>query len=150
MIETGHVAPDFTLVNQKGEEVALSSHKGKKVVLFFYPKDNTPGCTKEVCSLRDHFGEITQKGAVIYGISRDSEASHQKFINKHTLPFDLLVDNEHQVMELYGAWGEKNIYGKKSIGVKRSTIIIDEEGKIIKIFRKVNTAIHGEEVLPYL
>jgi len=150
MVEVGQIAPSFELKNQRGEVVTLEQYRGQKVVLFFYPKDNTPGCTKEACSLRDHFGEIQNKGAVILGISRDSEESHQKFIDKFDLPFDLLVDPEHQVMESYGAWGEKNMYGKVTVGVKRSTFIIDEEGKVVKVFKRVKTAEHGTEVLPFL
>jgi peroxiredoxin Q/BCP len=150
MLEVGSIAPDFTLKNQKGEDVSLSSLKGKKVVLYFYPKDDTPGCTKEACSLRDNFPTITDANTVVLGVSPDKEASHVKFIEKYSLPFDLLSDPDHGMMEAYDAWGEKNMYGKKSMGVKRSTFIIDEEGKIVKIFKKVKTDIHGEEVLPFL
>jgi peroxiredoxin Q/BCP len=150
MLEVGSQAPDFTLKNQRGEDVSLSGLKGKKVVLYFYPKDDTPGCTKEACSLRDNFPTITDTNTVVLGVSPDKEASHVKFIDKYSLPFDLLSDPDHGMMEAYDAWGEKNMYGKKSMGVKRSTFIIDEEGKILKIFKKVKTDIHGEEVLPFL
>jgi peroxiredoxin Q/BCP len=136
MLEVGSQAPDFTLKNQRGEDVSLSSLKGKKVVLYFYPKDDTPGCTKEACSLRDNFPTITDTNTVVLGVSPDKEASHVKFIDKYSLPFDLLSDPDHGMMEAYDAWGEKNMYGKKSMGVKRSTFIIDEEGKSLRSLRR--------------
>ncbi|WP_028972585.1 thioredoxin-dependent thiol peroxidase [Spirochaeta cellobiosiphila] len=150
MLELGQQAPDFELSNQNGTLIKLSEYKGKKVVLYFYPKDNTPGCTKEACSLRAGYEAISQTGTVILGVSPDSTTSHQKFIDKFDLPFDLLSDPDHKVMEQYDAWGEKNMYGKVVVGVKRSTFLIDEEGKIFKIFKKVKTASHNEEILPFL
>ena len=146
MLETGTKAPDFTLPDENGEMVSLSSLSGEKIVLYFYPKDNTPGCTKEACSLRDSIEDLGKLNAAVIGISPDSPASHQKFKAKHNLPFRLLSDPEHKVMELYGAYGEKMLYGKKSIGVIRTTYIISEDGTIEKIYRKVNTATHGEDV----
>ena len=150
MLETGTKAPDFTLPDENGEMVSLSSLSGEKIVLYFYPKDNTPGCTKEACSLRDSIEDLGKLNAAVIGISPDSPASHQKFKAKHNLPFSLLSDPEHKVMELYGAYGEKMLYGKKSIGVIRTTYIISEDGTIEKIYRKVNTATHGEDIKKYL
>lgn len=150
MLEIGQMAPDFTLKNEKGEDVRLSQFRGKKVVLYFYPKDNTPGCTKEACSLRDSHDELLEINAAVLGVSPDTGEKHSVFISKFALPFSLLCDPEHKVMELYEAWGEKNMYGKKSIGVLRKTYIIDENGIIMKIFKKVNVANHGQEVLKVL
>ena len=143
-------APDFTLTGDGGAPVTISSFRGKKVILYFYPKDDTPGCTKEACSLRDNIGTLSGKNAVVLGVSPDGEASHQKFKTKYNLPFTLLADPDHRVLEAYDAWGEKSLYGKVSVGVKRSTFIIDEQGIILKIFKKVDTAAHAEQILPYL
>lgn len=150
MIEEGMMAPDFTLPDENGNDVALSSLRGQRVVLYFYPKDNTPGCTKEACSLRDSAGALESLNAAVVGISPDSSASHAKFIAKHDLPFHLLSDPEHRVMEMYGAYGEKTMYGKKTIGVIRSTFIIAADGTVEKIYRKVNTATHGDDVRKFL
>ena len=150
MLETGTKAPDFTLPDENGNMVTLSSFAGKKVILYFYPKDNTPGCTKEACSLRDTIEDLAKLNAVVIGISPDSSASHTKFKEKHNLPFTLLSDPEHKIMELYGAYGEKMLYGKKTIGVIRTTYIISEDGIIEKVYKKVNTATHGEDVRKYL
>ncbi len=150
MIEEGMMAPDFTLPDENGNDVALSSLRGQRVVLYFYPKDNTPGCTKEACSLRDNAGALESLNAAVVGISPDSSASHAKFIAKHDLPFHLLSDPEHRVMEMYGAYGEKTMYGKKTIGVIRSTFIIAADGTVKKIYRKVNTATHGDDVRKFL
>ena len=150
MLETGTKAPDFTLPDETGTMVTLSSFAGKKVILYFYPKDNTPGCTKEACSLRDTIEDLAKLNAVVIGISPDSSASHTKFKEKHNLPFTLLSDPEHKIMELYGAYGEKMLYGKKTIGVIRTTYIISEDGSIEKVYKKVNTATHGEDVRKYL
>ena len=144
------MAPDFTLPDENGNDVALSSLRGQRVVLYFYPKDNTPGCTKEACSLRDSAGALESLNAAVIGISPDSSASHAKFIAKHDLPFHLLSDPEHRVMEMYGAYGEKTMYGKKTIGVIRSTFIIAADGTVEKIYRKVNTATHGDDVRKFL
>ena len=131
MIEEGKLAPDFTLPDENGNETALSSLDGQIVVLYFYPKDNTPGCTKEACSLRDTIDDLAKLDATVIGISPDSSASHIKFKEKHNLPFHLLSDPEHKVMEMYGAYGEKMLYGKKTTGVIRSTFLIGEDGKIL-------------------
>lgn len=150
MLETNQMAPDFTLPDQNGNDVTLSSFRGKKVILYFYPKDNTPGCTKEACSLNEAKEDLSGLNAVIIGVSRDSAQSHQKFIASHDLSFTLLTDKDHEVMEMYGAYGKKMMYGKETTGVIRTTYIIDEEGKIVKIFRKVNTATHGEDIKAFL
>jgi len=150
MLKENSMAPDFELPNENGELVKLSSFRGQKVVVYFYPKDDTPGCTKEACSFRDAKPIFDDLNAVVIGISRDGGTSHQGFIAKHGLNFTLLSDEDHKVMEEYGAWGEKMLYGKVSIGVIRSTFIIDEEGKILKTYYKVNTAIHGQAVSNYL
>jgi len=150
MVEEGKAAPEFTLSGSDGKTHSLSEFKGKKVVLYFYPKDNTSGCTKEACSLRDNAPAIEGKDAVVIGISRDSESSHRKFIEKNSLSFLLLSDPDHSVSSLYGAWGEKTMYGKKVEGALRKTFIIDEGGIITKIFAKVNTSTHGVDVQGYL
>ena len=150
MIEENEIAPDFTLVSDDGEQITLSSLRGKKVVLYFYPKDNTPGCTKEACSFRDNYAQFLTKGAAVIGVSPDALRSHQGFRAKLGLPFHLLSDPEHQVAQLYGAWGEKKRYGRTYGGIIRSTFIIDEEGKVIKVFPKVKPTGHAEEVLPFL
>ena len=146
MIEEGTMAPDFSLPCETGESISLSSMRGKNVVLYFYPKDNTPGCTKEACSLRDSMEDLRNLDAEVIGISPDTPASHAAFIEKHSLPFHLLSDPEHRVMETYGTYGEKMLYGKKTVGVIRSTFIIGSDGTVKKAFRKVNTATHGEDV----
>lgn len=146
MIDIGTIAPDFTLPDENGEERKLSDERGKIVVLYFYPKDNTPGCTKEACSLRDSIEDLKGLDAVVIGISPDKSESHRKFIDKFSLPFHLLSDTEHSVMEIYGAYGEKMMYGKKTIGVIRTTYIIGKDGKVLKVFRKVNTTTHGDDV----
>ncbi len=150
MIEEKKIAPDFTLLDQNGKEVTLSSFRGKKVILYFYPKDNTPGCTKEACSLRDNIPDFENLNATVIGISPDKSESHVKFRDKLTLPFTLLSDPEHKVMEMYGAYGEKILYGKKTIGVIRSTFLIGEDGTVLKVWKKVNTATHGDDVRKYL
>ena len=147
MLEEGDNAPDFAVKNQNGEEVKLSDFRGKKVVLYFYPKDDTPGCTKEACSLRDGFEQFKQRGIEILGVSTDDEKSHQKFISKYQLPFDLLADTDKEIVEKYGVWGEKSMYGKKYMGTIRKTFLIGEDGKIAKIFDKVNVSEHADEVL---
>ena len=146
----GTKAPDFVLNDTNGKEVKLSSLRGKKVVLYFYPKDDTPGCTKEACEFRDNLARVKKKGALIFGVSKDDEKSHQKFTEKFQLNFPLLADPEHKVIEKYGAWGEKSMYGKKFMGIIRSTFIIDEDGVIMKVFPRVSTEGHAEEVLKAL
>jgi peroxiredoxin Q/BCP len=147
MPETGKKAPDFTLSDQDGKKRKLSDYRGKPVVLYFYPKDNTPGCTKEACSFRDNFNDFQGKGIEVLGVSIDDEKSHTKFREKYSLPFTLLADPDKKVVEKYGVWVEKNMYGKKKWGTARKTFLIDEEGKIKHIFNKVKTDIHAQEVL---
>ena len=147
MLKEGDKAPDFTTKDQSGNPVKLSDYKGKKVVLYFYPKDDTPGCTKEACSFRDADDVYNSKGIKVFGVSTDDEKSHQKFISKFQLPFDLLADTEKDIVEKYGVWGEKSMYGKKYMGTMRKTFLIGEDGKIAKIFDKVNVAEHADEVL---
>ncbi len=146
MLKEGDIAPDFSTVNQDGNTVSLSDFKGKRVVLYFYPKDDTPGCTKEACSFRDADEVYRSKGITVLGVSTDSEKAHQKFISKYQLPFDLLADTEKKIVEDYGVWGEKSMYGKKYMGTFRKTFLIDD-GKIVKIFEKVDVAKHADEVL---
>ena len=150
MLEVGNKAPSFTLIGDDGKEYSLESYKGKKVLLYFYPKDNTPGCTKEACSLRDWKEELIKRGVVIMGVSKDSIQSHNKFREKYGLDFILLSDPEKTVHIAYEAWGEKKLYGKVSLGTIRKTFLIDEEGNIEKIWNKVSVATHGEDVVKYL
>ncbi len=147
MLKEGDNAPDFIVKDQNGEEVKLSDLRGNKVVLYFYPKDNTPGCTKEACSMRDSFSTFEEKGIKILGASTDDEKSHQKFISKYELPFTLLSDTNHAVAEAYDSYGEKKFMGKTYDGVFRKTFLIDEAGKIVKIFNKVKVDEHAAEVL---
>jgi len=147
MLEVGDDAPDFTASDQTGTDVKLSDLRGEKVVLYFYPKDDTPGCTKEACSFRDNFSTLTEKGIKILGVSMDDANSHKKFISKYELPFTLLTDAEHKVADLYGAYGEKQFMGKTYDGVLRKTFLIDESSKIKKVFDKVNVGEHATEVL---
>jgi peroxiredoxin Q/BCP len=147
MLKEGDDAPDFSAKNQNGDEVKLSDFSGKKVVLYFYPKDDTPGCTKEACSLRDGFEQFNEKGIEILGVSTDDEQSHRKFISKYELPFTLLADTGHAVADLYESYGEKTFMGKTYDGVLRKTFLIDEAGKIRRIFDKVKVDEHADEVL---
>lgn len=146
-LEVGALAPDFTLPNQDGKEFTLSSLRGKKVVLYFYPKDSTPGCTIEANDFRVRTEAFDQKNAIVIGVSRDSAKSHTKFIEKHCLPFMLLSDTEHEVMDKYGVWQEKNNYGIKSMGIVRTTYVIDEEGHVAKVYKVSKVAGHVEKVL---
>ena len=150
LLETGTKAPDFTLSDQNGKEHSLSDYRGKRVILYFYPKDNTSGCTKQACGFAERYPQITEKGAVVLGVSKDSVASHKKFEEKYSLPFTLLSDPEHKVLEAYGAWGEKKNYGKVSMGTIRTTYLIDENGIIIKAAAKVKAADDPENVLKAL
>ncbi|MHB1296704.1 MAG: thioredoxin-dependent thiol peroxidase [Anaerolineae bacterium] len=150
MIERNEVAPDFRLTSDQGQEVTLSSFRGKKVVLYFYPKDDTPGCTTEACSFRDVNDDFLDKGAVVIGISPDTVESHQRFRQKHNLPFYLLSDPDHQVAATYGAWGEKHSFGKTYEGILRTTFVIDENGKVIAVFQNVKPEGHAAEVLELL
>lgn len=147
MLKVGDKAPAFSSKNQDGESVKLSDFKGKKLVLYFYPKDDTPGCTKEACSFRDADQIYADKGIKVLGVSTDDEKSHQKFISKFQLPFDLLADTEKKIVEAYGVWGEKSMYGRKYMGTIRKTFLVGENGKIVKIFDKMNVAEHADEVL---
>ncbi|MEC0249371.1 thioredoxin-dependent thiol peroxidase [Paenibacillus chitinolyticus] len=149
-INTGRQAPDFELPANNGQQVKLSDFKGKKVVLYFYPKDMTPGCTTQACDFRDKHTEFESLNAVILGVSTDSLKRHEKFIDKYSLPFLLLADEDHAVAEIYGVWKEKSMYGKTFMGIERSTFLIDEEGVLIKEWRKVKVKGHIEEALTYL
>ena len=147
MLKVGDKAPPFTLPDQTGEKVSLKDFKGKKLVLYFYPKDNTPGCTIEACSFQDNLGRIAGKKAAVVGISTDSSSSHKKFRTKYNLQFTLLSDESKEVVKLYGVWKEKNMYGLKFKGIERSTFIIDEQSVITHIFRKVKVRGHMDEIL---
>ena len=150
MIEAGTEAPDFTLPDQDGEPVTLSSLRGAPVVLYFYPKADTPGCTTQACGIRDAYGEFEQAGAVVLGVSPDDERSHVKFKEKFDLPFTLLADEEHQVADDYGVWAEKKYMGKTYWGVERSTFVIDEAGNVKRVMRKVKPDTHADDVLATL
>ena len=147
MLKEGDTAPDFTTTDENGNEVRLADFRGSRVVLYFYPKDDTPGCTKEACSFRDANDVYTEKGIKVFGVSNDNEKSHQKFISKFSLPFSLLADTDKKLVTDYGVYGEKSMYGKKYMGINRITFLIDEAGKIKKIFNKVNVSEHADEVL---
>ncbi len=150
MLEVGKKAPDFSLLNQDEKKISLKNYLGQKVVLYFYPKDDTSGCTKEACSFSDDLPKFNKIDAVILGVSPDSVKSHKKFSEKYKLKFDLLADEEKLVLEKYGVWKEKSMYGRKYMGVERTTFIIDEKGKIKKIFNKVKVDGHNKEVLEAL
>jgi peroxiredoxin Q/BCP len=150
MLKEGDKAPAFSLKDHEGKTVRLQEFKGRTVVVYFYPKDNTPGCTKEACGFRDVYDQILAKGAAVIGISPDSETSHRKFRERQGLPFYLLADLEHKTAEAYSAWGEKTLYGRKYFGILRTTFIVDKEGRIAKIFPKVKPENHGQEVLAAL
>lgn len=146
-IEPGDKAPAFTLSDEEGKRVQLSQFKGKPVVLYFYPRDNTPGCTKEACAFRDRYDELKQLDVELLGVSTDTADSHVKFRDKYELPFPLLVDEDHAVSEKYGAWREKNMYGKKSMGIQRSTYLIDADGKVAKLWKRVKVDGHDQQVI---
>ena len=150
MVEEGAEAPDFELTSDSGERVRLSQLRGGPVVLYFYPRDDTPGCTKQACAIRDSYDEFDERGAVVLGVSTDDETSHVKFKNKYGLPFTLLADTDHEVAEAYGVWKEKNFGGKKYWGVERSTFLIDDDGRIAKVMRRVKPDTHAEKVLAAL
>ena len=147
MLEIGTKAPDFTLPDQNGNMHSLSEYRGKKVILYFYPKDNTPGCTKQACGFAERYPQFTEKGAVVLGVSKDSVASHKKFEEKYGLPFTLLADPELVAIQAYDVWQEKKNYGKTYMGVVRTTYLIDENGKIVKAFDKVKAADNPEQML---
>lgn len=146
-IKLGDMAPEFTSTTQDGTSISLSDLKGSRTVLYFYPKDNTSGCTLEAKSLRDGKEELSRRGYRIIGVSPDSERSHQNFCSKHELNFTLIADTDHSVCEAFGVWGEKSMYGRKYMGVKRTTFLLDEEGRITHIFDKVKTATHFEQII---
>lgn len=146
-IEEGKAAPAFTLVADDESKIRLTALKGQPIVLYFYPRDNTPGCTKEACAFRDRNQEIAKLGAVVIGVSPDDVASHVKFRDKFGLNFRLLADPDHKVAEKYGAWREKNMYGKKSVGIQRSTFLIDARGKVAKVWKRVRVDGHDQQVI---
>ena len=150
MVEAGKPAPDFTLLDQQGKKVTLSKLKGSPVILYFYPKDDTPGCTKQACAFRDAFADYEKAGARLIGVSPDDVASHGKFIKKHELPFTLLADTEKKVCAAFGVWKEKSMYGKKYMGVERTTFVIDARGVVRQIFPKVKVEGHSDTVLEAL
>lgn len=147
MLQAGDKAPDFISKDQNGREVSLADFAGRKLALYFYPKDDTPGCTKQACSFRDADAELKERGITVLGVSVDDESSHQKFISKYQLPFDLLADTDKKIVEDYGVWGEKTLYGRKYMGTARKTFLIDESGTIVKIFDKVKVDEHADEVI---
>ncbi|SEB13061.1 thioredoxin-dependent thiol peroxidase [Pedobacter hartonius] len=149
-LKEGQQAPEFTETDQDGNTITLSQFKGQKVVLYFYPKDDTPGCTAEACDFRDNYAGLKAKGIVVLGVSVDDEKSHQKFAAKHSLPFTLLADTNKAIVTAYGVWGEKNMYGKKYMGTNRTTFLINEEGVISHIIKKVDTKNSAVQVLELL
>jgi peroxiredoxin Q/BCP len=150
MVEEGKPAPDFELSSDTGERIKLSSLRGKPVVLYFYPRDDTPGCTTQACGIRDAYADFRERGAVVLGVSPDEEASHVKFKEKYSLPFTLLADPEHEVAERYGVWKERNMYGNKSMGIQRSTFVIDADGNVVKVLHRVKPDTHAADVLAAL
>lgn len=150
MLEVGMKAPGFTLQDQDGREVSLADYRGKKVVLYFYPKDSTPGCTRQACAFAGSLSEIKAQGAVVLGVSKDSVASHRKFADKYGLPFTLLSDPQLEAIQAYGVWQEKKLYGKVSMGVVRTTFLIDEEGTVTAVMPKVKPDTNAAELLAYL
>jgi thioredoxin-dependent peroxiredoxin len=150
MVTEGQPAPDFTLRSETGTTVTLSSLRDRSVVLYFYPKDDTPGCTTQACGIRDAWGDFERAGAVVLGVSPDDEKSHEKFKQKFELPFTLLADTDHEVADAYGVWGEKTYAGKTYMGVLRSTFVIDGDGNVARIFRDVKPAEHADQVLEAL
>src|SRR5918992_4075244 len=150
MVEEGKLAPDFELTSDSGETVRLSDLKGRPVVVYFYPRDDTPGCTAQACGIRDNHDAFAERGAVVLGISPDDESSHVKFKQKYGLPFTLLADPDHRVADEYGVWGERSMYGKTYMGIERSTFVIDPEGNVARIMRRVKPDTHAEQVLQAL
>jgi peroxiredoxin Q/BCP len=150
MVEEGKLAPDFELTSDAGERVRLSSFHGRPVVLYFYPKDDTPGCTAQACGIRDVYADFRDRGAVVLGVSPDDESSHANFKQKYSLPFTLLADPGHDVAEEYGVWKERNLYGKKSMGIERSTFVIDAHGNVSRVMRRVKPDTHAADVLAAL
>lgn len=149
-LNVGDSAPEFTGKDQNGNTLSLNDYKGKKLIVFFYPKDNTPGCTAEACNLRDNYELLQSKGFELLGVSADSEKKHQNFIEKHSLPFPLIADTEKEMINAFGVWGPKKFMGKEYDGIHRTTFLIDEEGKVSHIFKKVKTKAHTEQILEEL
>ncbi|PIE85968.1 MAG: thioredoxin-dependent thiol peroxidase [Bacteroidia bacterium] len=147
ILKVGDLAPDFSYTGEDGKVVSLADFKGKKLVLYFYPKDNTPGCTAEACNLRDNYGELQKRGYQIIGVSPDNEKSHKRFAEKHSLPFPLIPDVEKEIIQKYNAWGEKKIFGKTYIGMIRKTFLISEDGRIEQIIEKVRTKTHAKQIM---
>jgi thioredoxin-dependent peroxiredoxin len=150
VIEVGEPAPDFTLPDQAGEDITLSDLRGQQVLLYFYPADDTPGCTTQACDIRDRWSAFGDRGVTVLGISPDTVESHQRFRDKYDLPHTLLADPDHDVMEAYDAWGEKNLYGKTTVGAIRSSVLVDPDGTVVKHWRRVGAKKHAEQVLAYL
>jgi peroxiredoxin Q/BCP len=150
VVDEGKLAPDFELQSDTGEMVRLSDLRGKPVVLYFYPKDDTPGCTKQAVGIRDAWDDFRERGAAVFGVSPDGEASHAKFKQKYHLPFTLLADPDHRVAEEYGFWGERSFAGKKYMGIERSTVVIASDGTVARVFRRVKPVEHAEQVLAAL
>lgn len=150
MVKEGKAAPDFELTSDSGETIRLSELKGKPVVVYFYPRDDTPGCTAQACGIRDSYEAFGERGAVVLGISPDDESSHQKFKQKYGLPFTLLADPDHRVADQYGVWGERSMYGKTYMGIERSTFVIDADGNVARVMRRVKPDTHAQQVLEAL
>jgi peroxiredoxin Q/BCP len=150
VVQEGKPAPDFSLTSDEGTTVRLSELRGKPVVVYFYPKDDTPGCTAQACGIRDSYDAFGERGAIVLGISPDDESSHVKFKQKYGLPFTLLADPDHEVADAYGVWGERSMYGKKYMGIERSTFVIDAEGNVSKVMRRVKPDTHAQQVLDAL
>ncbi len=147
MIQAGDKAPGFSALDQDGNTHSLKDYRGRKLVLFFYPKDDTPGCTKEACNLRDHYALLQSRGIAILGVSADDQQSHKQFEQKYQLPFPLLADTEKKIIKKYGVWGERNLYGNKFMGIKRTTFLINEKGQVDQVIRGVRTADHAAQIL---
>lgn len=150
MLEPGQPAPDFTLPDQHGDDVSLSDFRGRPVAVYFYPRDNTPGCTTQACGIRDRWSEFEEAGAAVVGISPDDVDAHERFAAEHDLPHRLLADPDRQVLEPWGAWGTKNMYGRETVGVIRSTVLVDAEGRVARVWRRVQAARHADQVLAAL
>ena len=152
MMKIGDKLPEVLGLNERGETLTLSQFSGKKLIVYAYPKDNTSGCTAEACSLKQHYAELQDAGYAVIGISKDSAASHQKFIDKYELPFPLIADTDTSLLQTLGAWGEKNMYGKKTMGTLRTTYLVNEQGVVEKIFtpKEIKTKVHAEQILDYL
>ena len=147
MPEVGEKAPAFKGLTQNGDSVSLKDYAGQKLAIYFYPKDDTPGCTKQACNLRDNWSQLLDAGVAVVGVSADSVTSHEKFADKYDLPFPLIADEDHEILEAYGAWGQKNLYGRLFMGIKRTTFLIDEAGTIVHVFKRPKTAAHSQEIL---